>query len=253
LLYIPDIEPGLALKSLARFTDRIAATTQDTRAYLPGHPAVIVTGYPTRRDLRAWSRDQSLRALGLTDDLPVLLVFGGSKGAHSINLALWASLDHLLPVMQIVHITGQLDWPQVEGIQARLTAEKSKELAKRYHPYAFLHQEMGAALAAADLAVCRAGASTLGELPLVGLPAVLVPYPHAWRYQQVNAQYLAQRGAAVIVQDAEMPALLAGVVLDLVENSRKAGWQMRAAMRALAQPEASAKIAGQLLGLGGEA
>jgi len=252
LLYIPDIEPGLALKSLARFTDHIATTTPDTRAYLQGHPGVIVTGYPTRRDLRSWSRDESLRVLALTDDLPVLLVFGGSKGSRSINRALWASLKELLPVMQIVHITGELDWPQVEGIQARLAAEESKELAKRYHPYAFLHQEMGAALAAADLAVCRAGASTLGELPLAGLPAVLVPYPHAWRYQQVNAQYLAQRGAAVIVQDTEMPALLAGVVLDLIKNSRKVE-EMRVAIGALAQPEASAKIAAQLLGLGGEA
>jgi UDP-N-acetylglucosamine--N-acetylmuramyl-(pentapeptide) pyrophosphoryl-undecaprenol N-acetylglucosamine transferase len=104
---------------------------------------------------------------------------------------------------------------------------------------------MGAAFTVADLALSRAGASTLGELPLFGLPAVLVPYPYAWRYQQVNAQYLAERGAAVVLEDAELPTQLLPVVRDLIENIHKRE-QMRSAMRALAQPDSAAKIAGHL-------
>ena len=247
LLYIPDIEPGLALKSLARFADRIAVTTRDTRAYLGGHSSMIVTGYPTRSGLRAWNKEQALAVLGLSAKPPILFVFGGSKGARSINQALWAALPELLSELQIVHITGQLDWPEVEKVRAQL----SEEFAERYHPYPFLHQEMGAAFTVADLALCRAGASTLGELPLFGLPAVLVPYPHAWRYQQVNAQYLADHGAAVILEDAELSRQLLPVVRDLIGNIHKRE-QMHSAMRALAQPDAAAKIAEHLHSLSAE-
>jgi UDP-N-acetylglucosamine--N-acetylmuramyl-(pentapeptide) pyrophosphoryl-undecaprenol N-acetylglucosamine transferase len=248
LLYIPDIEPGLALKSLALLADRIAITTDATRAFLRKQRRAVVTGYPTRRDLRAWDKDQARQALELDTDAPVLLVFGGSKGARSINHAVWAILPELLAGMQVVHITGQLDWPDVESVRQRLKASLPRELYARYHPYPFLHQEMGAALMVADLALCRAGASTLGELPLFALPAVLVPYPYAWRYQQVNAQYLAERGAAVILQNAELQVKTLGVLRELMGDGQKLA-QMRQAMASLAQPEAAEKIAGQLYGL----
>ena len=76
--------------------------------------------------------------------------------------------------------------------------------ADRYHAFPYLHDEMGAALAAADLVISRAGASTLGEYPLFGLPAVLVPYPYAWRYQKVNADTLVQKGAAIMLEDDKL-------------------------------------------------
>jgi UDP-N-acetylglucosamine--N-acetylmuramyl-(pentapeptide) pyrophosphoryl-undecaprenol N-acetylglucosamine transferase len=133
----------------------------------------------------------------------------------------------------------------------RLSASLPGELVARYHPYAFLHEEMGAALAAADLVLCRAGASTLGELPLFGLPAILVPYPFAWRYQQVNAQYLADRGAAAIIQDADLPLQYLPVVRDLLQNVPKRQ-QMQSAMLSLAQPDAARSIAVQLYDLSAE-
>ena len=111
---------------------------------------------------------------------------------------------------------------------------------------------MGAALAAADLAVSRAGASTLGELPLDELPAVLVPYPHAWRYQKVNADHLAQRGAAVILADELLQNQLVPVITDLLQNPAKRQ-AMRSAMSKLARPQAAQAIADQLAALGGRA
>jgi UDP-N-acetylglucosamine--N-acetylmuramyl-(pentapeptide) pyrophosphoryl-undecaprenol N-acetylglucosamine transferase len=248
LLYIPDIEPGLALKSLARFADRIAVTAEETSAYLRGHPSLVVTGYPTRSELGQWSKSQACAALGLSADFPILLIFGGSKGARSINHALWANLPALLDEMQVVHITGQLDWQDVQQIQEQLQVSHPHEIFSRYHPYPFLHREMGAALACADIALCRSGASTMGELPIFGLPAILVPYPHAWRYQQLNAQHLAQRGAAVIVQDADLPAQILPQVRQLMGDARMRA-QMSAAMQSLAQPDAAEKIAGQLRSL----
>jgi UDP-N-acetylglucosamine--N-acetylmuramyl-(pentapeptide) pyrophosphoryl-undecaprenol N-acetylglucosamine transferase len=101
---------------------------------------------------------------------------------------------------------------------------------------------MGAALAAADLIVSRAGASTLGEYPLFSLPAILVPYPHAWRYQQVNARYLADRGAAEILQDENLEKDLYDHVHRLI-NDAEALSNMGQAMASLAQPQAAEKIA----------
>ncbi|OIO89641.1 MAG: hypothetical protein AUK02_02210, partial [Anaerolineae bacterium CG2_30_58_95] len=197
LLYVPDIEPGLALKTLARFADCIALTAEDSRKYFSPRAQTVLTGYPTRSGLSNWTRKDARKKLRLDDDLPVLLVFGGSKGARSINTAVLDNLPALLELAQVLHISGELDWPNVQTARQNL----SKIPAARYHAFPYLHEEMGAALAAADLAVTRAGASTLGELPLFGLPAILVPYPHAWRYQKINADYLVERGAAVMIEN----------------------------------------------------
>jgi UDP-N-acetylglucosamine--N-acetylmuramyl-(pentapeptide) pyrophosphoryl-undecaprenol N-acetylglucosamine transferase len=125
-----------------------------------------------------------------------------------------------------------------------------ENVAKRYHAYSYLHDEMGAALAAADLAVSRAGASTLGEYPLFGLPALLVPYPYAWRYQKVNAETLAKQGAALVIEDAKLKSGLYLTVEKLLETPEKLE-DMRRAMRALNTPDAAAQIAAQLIELAG--
>ena len=248
LVYLPDIEPGLAVKLIARLARRIAVTVADSREFFRGRAAdVIVTGYPTRPELGTVSRAEAQAALGLEAGRPVLLVTGGSRGARSINRAVFQALPDWLKDYQVVHLSGQLDWQEVEQARAALPTE---QLA-RYHAYPFLH-EMGQALAAADLVVSRAGASALGEYPLFGLPAVLVPYPYAWRYQKVNADYLAQRGAAVRLNDEGLPAKLAGEVRALLDDpARLAG--MRAAARAAAQPGAAGRIAAELGQLAGSA
>ena len=137
-----------------------------------------------------------------------------------------------------MHLTGQLEWPEVE----RALAETGLPAGQRahYHARPYLH-EMGWALAAADLVVSRAGASALGEYPLFGLPAVLVPYPYAWCYQKVNADYLASRGAAVRLDDEALGAELAPTVRGLLDNPGRLA-AMRAAARAAATPGAAARI-----------
>ena len=243
LLYIPDIEPGLALKSLARFADAIAVTTNESQKFFTTN--VSETGYPLRSDLARWDRQTAIRHLGITGDRPVLLVFGGSKGARSINYAVINHLRELLAKFEIVHISGESDWRIVRHTREQLPVE----LAARYHALPYLH-EMGAALAAADLVVSRAGASALGEFPLFGLPAVLVPYPHAWRYQKVNAEYLTRRGAAVMLEDQRLNDQLM-VTLDVLLANRNKLKSMRAAMFELSHPRAAEKIASALLELAG--
>jgi UDP-N-acetylglucosamine--N-acetylmuramyl-(pentapeptide) pyrophosphoryl-undecaprenol N-acetylglucosamine transferase len=245
LLFVPDLEPGLALRFVARFADRIALTAEASRIYFSRPERLVVTGFPLRADLLIWSRENAARRFGLSPDLPVLLVTGGSKGARSINMAVLKHLNALLSCAQVIHISGPLDWPVVGQAASNLPVQ----MQSRYHALPYLH-EMGAALAAADLVLSRAGASTLGEYPFFGLPAVLVPYPYAWRYQKVNADYLAGRGAAVILPDALLEERLAAVVEALFENKSKLT-AMRAAMKSLSRPKAADAIVGQLEKLAG--
>ena len=244
MLYVPDIEPGMALKSLAGFSDVIAVTTSESQKYF--NKKVFEMGYPLRADLALWDRSTAHRHLGVSGQFPILLVFGGSKGARSINLALLNNLRGLLEKFEIIHLSGDLDWQLVKHNREQLPMD----LATRYHAMPYLH-DMGSALAAADLVLSRAGASSLGEFPLFGLPAVLVPYPHAWRYQKVNADYLARRGAAVILEDHLLDKDLMVTLNVLLENPNKLK-AMRAAMFELSHPRAAEKIASALIELAGE-
>lgn len=245
LLYTPDIEPGMALKFLARFAKVIAVTTPDSRAFFSQKVRIEVSGYPTRPELANHERAEARQSLNLQPNLPVVLVTGGSKGARSINRAIMANLNELLEMAQVLHLTGTLDWPEIQAFQSRL----DPELAKRYHACPYLH-DMGAALASADLVISRAGASTLGEYPLFGLPAVLVPYPYAWRYQKVNAAYLVDRGAARMIKDEDLSTQLVPALRDLFDNPETLV-AMRAAMKSLAHPEASQCLAALVRELAG--
>ena len=188
---------------------------------------------------RGFGRHTNKMELRLSDDLPVLLVTGGSKGAQTINRAVEAILPRLLSTCQVLHLTGSANSTLIQLAQAGLPAD----LRQRYHAFEFLHNDMGAAMAAADLAISRSGASTLGEYPFFGLPAILVPYPFAWRYQKVNAAFLEKQGAAVLIPDEEMAARLLPVVLQLFSNADQLK-SMRTAMQALARPNAAREIAG---------
>jgi UDP-N-acetylglucosamine--N-acetylmuramyl-(pentapeptide) pyrophosphoryl-undecaprenol N-acetylglucosamine transferase len=238
VLYVPDIEPALAARSIARMTDVVAVTADESRRYYGRRTRVAVTGYPTRPDLEPMPRAEARRRLDLAEDGTVIVVLGGSRGARSINQVVWVGLDELLPVAQVIHLTGQLDFPR--AVEARAGVEP--EFRERYFPVAYLHEEMAWAYAAADLAIGRAGASALGELPLFGLPSILVPYPHAWRYQQVNAEFLAQRAAAVIVADERVGTDLVPTALALLSDPGRLA-AMSSAARRQATPEAARRIA----------
>jgi UDP-N-acetylglucosamine--N-acetylmuramyl-(pentapeptide) pyrophosphoryl-undecaprenol N-acetylglucosamine transferase len=243
LVYLPDIEPGLAVRVLSRLAQRVAVSVEESLRYFPVRKTAV-TGYPVRSELFTTDKGEAQKALDLEEGLKTLLVFGGSRGARSINLALSKVLDRLLDVCQIVHICGRLDAHWVEAQRAGLPAR----LRVRYRAYAYLHEEMALALAAADLVVARAGAATLGELPALGLPSILVPYPYAGRHQELNANYLVSRGAAVKIDDANLEGQLLLMVMELLGNEELL-IQMGERARSLARPEAAQRIADELRGL----
>lgn len=244
LLYVPDIEPGLALKSLAHFADTIALTAENSKTYFSSVRKLAVTGYPIRSDLKKMEKKTTLKHFDLSAELPVLLIVGGSKGARLINQAITRHLPEMLKMMQVIHLTGELDWQEIEANAKTLSAE----FQKRYRPFPYLHEEMAAAFSAADVVLSRAGASTLGELPFYGLPAILVPYPFAWRYQKVNADHLVDKGAAVMVENAALDENLMPTLTRILENGSRLT-SMKQAMSSLAQPDAAQKIAELVLRL----
>jgi UDP-N-acetylglucosamine--N-acetylmuramyl-(pentapeptide) pyrophosphoryl-undecaprenol N-acetylglucosamine transferase len=260
LIYLPDITPGYAIRRLSKFARRVAVTFPEVARWFGGlapQGKAVVTGYPVREELvtAAQERPAARRRLATamaTDlgqmagaGLPLVLVWGGSQGARAINQATWEALPDILAYAHVVHVVGTRDWPLYQewaGQHALPTA-----VAGRYHPVAYLHEEMPLALAAADLTVARAGASTLGEFPVARLPAILAPYEGV--NQMDNAVALAERGCAVIVTDAELPTRLAPTVVALLTDPARRR-QMEQALAALAQPAAALHIAEEIVALG---
>jgi len=243
LMYLPDMEPGWAVRFLTPFVRRIAVTTDESRKFFQQHK-VFVAGYPVRAALFSKDRKAAREAFGLDPDLLTILVVGGSRGAHSINMALSEALPHLLLSYQIIHVTGQQEAAKMRAVRDHLTTE----LKRRYRPYGFLHEDMVKALVAADLVVCRAGASVLGEIPAAGLAAILIPYAGGHRDQECNAAFLETQGAAVRINDADLSPVILEETINTVADPVKLA-AMRQAAAALARPEAAALIAAEVRSL----
>ncbi len=247
LIYLPDVTPGLGVQRLARHASAIAVSFPEVAQHFQGYSARIIdTGYPVRPELRErrLSKTQARLQFALSPHFPTLLVFGGSRGARAINQALASALPHLLETMQVIHISGPLDYSQA---QARVVT-LPPSLKERYRLYPYLHEEMAAALQAADLVVARAGASTLGEFPALGLPAILVPLPISGGHQRHNARYLADRGAAVIIENDALPVELLPTVQALMGSPERLA-SMSQASAGLARPRAAEAIAQALVDL----
>lgn len=236
LIYLPDIVPGFAIRFLSRFAEQIAVTSEESYQHFQ-REKVVVTGYPVRSDVFELDQAQARQALGLEPVKKTVLVFGGSRGARSINRALVAGLKALLPEYQVLHISGRLDTDWVAGAAKRLP----EALQANYHHYTYLH-DMPRALVAADLAVARAGAATLGEFPAAGLPSVLVPYPHSGQHQNPNAEYMARNGAAQVLFDADLDKELVPTILRTLGDEEGLA-NMQESARAMAREDAAEAIA----------
>jgi UDP-N-acetylglucosamine--N-acetylmuramyl-(pentapeptide) pyrophosphoryl-undecaprenol N-acetylglucosamine transferase len=193
-----------------------------------------VTGRPIPSRSRTVAMEEARRRFDLTGDGPVLLVFGGSQGARSLNELAVEAFGAEGPL--VLHLAGERDYPDLRGRVSRP--------GYRLLPFT---DDVGAALGAADLALARAGGS-VWELAAAGVPAVLVPYPSATAdHQTLNALHFARGGGAILVPESDLqtvPALLRSLLQDV--NSRE---EMRAAMLRLARPDAADEIAEELIAL----
>ncbi len=237
---LPDMEPGLAVRLLARLADRVTVSFDEVRGTLPARK-VVVTGYPVRAAFQDGDRAAAREHLGVGADERMLVVLGGSSGARHINEAVLDVLPRLLDLAVVYHITGPLDYERVlaawQGLDTCVRG--------RYRIYSYVEKDMAGLLWAADLVIARAGAATLGEFPAAGVPSLLVPGGFAGGHQTVNATYLRDRGAAVILEDAALPGRLLPTVRELLEDSQRLA-DMASAARRLARPGACRAIVATL-------
>jgi UDP-N-acetylglucosamine--N-acetylmuramyl-(pentapeptide) pyrophosphoryl-undecaprenol N-acetylglucosamine transferase len=215
LLHESNTIPGRANQLLGRFVDGAFVYFEQTAALLRT-PKIECVGMPVRREFLAPADALAARAsLGFRPEAPVLLIMGGSQGAVRINelvLACVPRLRQALPSLQFIHLTGSRD---AERTRAAYAAQNCPAVVG-----AFL-SNMGQILAAADVAVSRAGASSLAELAARQLPSILIPYPYAaGNHQLQNARAFVQSGAArMVTQQTATPELLSRQILELLTGT----------------------------------
>ncbi len=246
LLWEGNAIPGRAVRATARLADALAVSYEAAGAALAaaGRPT-FVTGTPIR-DVTAISRAAARARLDLPVDAPTVLIFGGSQAVRRFNAAVAAALPRLVERVHVLHVTGESGYASALAERARLPAG----LGARYRPYPFLRDDMLAALVAADLVVGRAGSSTVAEVTALGIPSVIVPYPHAAGHQGANAEILAAAGAARIVADEAFDADALVAATDLLFDA-PARAAMATAARRFGRPGAAAAIATLVLALAG--
>lgn len=240
----PDAIPGRANRHLARYADLVVLQWEVSRGHFPPGTACEALGCPIRADFAQADGEAGRRRFGLTPGRPVLLVTGASQGASTVNQALvrvWPDFHADHPEWQLLHLSGPAEEASVRAAYAAAGVPAGV--------LAFT-ADMALALAAADLVVSRAGASTLAELTVLGKPSILLPYPyHRDRHQHANARVLAERGAAVLLEDRLSPELNGPPLRAALESLAAASAReaLARAARELARPTAAAAVADWLL------
>lgn len=246
-LWVGDAIPGRALRAVAGWSAGIGLTFEPALRAMPRGRATV-TGNPVRGSLLRWTKAEGRRTLGLPADLPVVFVTGGSQGSERINGATISGLSRLVRRTAVVHHTGPANLARAQAARVLLPeADRS-----RYQPHGYLHEEMGAALAAADLVVGRAGSSSIAEPLAFGVPLVLIPFGAAMNaHQMANARAAADLGAAVILAESDLDGdRLVSTVTGLLDDPVRLA-RMAANAKSAGRPEAAETIARAVLALAG--
>jgi len=236
--------PGVTTRLLAGRASEVHLSFESSRRYLARRDHVFVSGNPTRERVGKIMRPEGAAYFGIDPDKKTLLVFGGSLGAASINRA----VARVLPSLMTHQV--QVIWQIGEGGFEQMKAQIPPDAGNRVKPYRFI-DKMEYAYAACDLAVCRAGATTVAELSKASVPSVLVPYPFAAAdHQTQNAQAMVEAGAAVMIADAELEGRLLETVDSLLSDPARLQGMRAGAFRA-GKHDATAVLARAVVDLAG--
>ena len=243
--------PGLANRLAARWADRIAVSFPGSIHRFRHQERVAITGNPVRRRLLgldlAAMRAEAREHFRLRPDLPTLLAFGGSQGSRTINHAVAGSLPHgqRPGELQILHSSGRNLYDETAQLLER--ARRDGREVPKVRLVDFI-DEMELAFAAADAVVSRAGATSIAELTVLGLPALLVPYPYATADHQLhNARALEAVGGGRVVEDDELTGERVAEIVEPWLVDPETGARTAAAARAFGRPDAADNVARLLL------
>ena len=253
LIHEQNLMPGITNRILSKFVDEVNISFAESKPFFPKGKTVI-TGNPVRGEIVRSQKRKSERA-------KTMLVMGGSRGAHRINMSMLEAVNYLtrtrksavhrtpfraaseekMGSYRVIHLSGREDY------QLMVETYKKTGVEAVVHP--FLHR-MEDAYSRADLVICRAGATTLAELTSCGLPAILIPYPWATHgHQEQNARWLERSGGGVMIRDGELTGeKLAGTILNLMSEERKLA-RMAENSRRLGKPKAAEKVVERILSL----
>jgi len=237
-----NMVPGLTTKMLESYAGRIMVGFEACRQYYKESEKVVVTGTPVRSDFFAETKEEAKQALGVDDGRPLIVSFWGSLGASGMNrqMADFMALEAEKEPFHHIHAAGQSGYP----VMQQLLREKGVDLEK--HPALQLREyiyDMARVCRAADLVICRAGASTISELTALGVAALIVPSPYVTNnHQEKNARVLEAAGGAVVLVESESTAqklfqTACGVLRD--DNRRR---EMERAMASLGICDATDRI-----------
>lgn len=238
--------PGLANRRLAARVDCVMLNFDEARPYFKAR-SIIAPGMPVRKEILDIYHSRNKQSSEFESGMFTLLAFGGSRGAMSINNAM---LDLVVRYrkesLQVIWITGENNYKEIrEKLDARLD-RKDMKLVLNLLPYMYNIEE---ALKAANLAICRAGAGTLSELALLGLPAVLIPYPYAAdNHQEYNARALLDKKAVEMIIDEFLDGDTLYKKVELLRQNPALLQEMAVNMRKQAKPQALDDILDALLG-----
>ena len=241
LVHDSNAVPGLTTKMLARQVDRVMVGFEESREQYPERDKVVVTGTPVRGDFGRYTREDARRALGIPDDKPLVVSLWGSLGAAHMNAIMTELIPKMKddPAFRLIHSTGSGYYQQVcEKLAA--TAPDCAAYGADVREYIY---DMPRVMAAADLVLCRAGASSLAELTYMGKPVIIVPSPNVTNHhQKKNARVLERAGGAKVLLEGEFDAdSMLSLIRELLDDPKTLA-QMRQAMLSLSAPDATEKI-----------
>lgn len=218
LVHEQNVVPGLANRLLAKFADKVAVSFASTRRFFnQTSDKVVFTGNPLRKELKRIEKRKALSFFGFDEGKFSLLVMGGSQASRRINSVFLQALA-MMPGnsgIQVIHLCGAEDFDTVNNSYAALPV--------KYKVFVFL-KEMKYAYSACDLAVCRAGATTIAELLYFNIPAIIIPYPFARHHQLENALLLEEAGLGIIIKEDALDAqILKRSLQDFMNNPARMG------------------------------
>ena len=198
-----NMVPGLTTEMLEPFADRIMVGFEACRQHYKHPDKVMVTGTPVRGDFFAMTKEEAKETLGVDDGRPLIVSFWGSLGASGMNrqMADFLALEAAKEPFHHIHAAGKSGYPLMQQLLEEKNVDLSKHPALQLREYIY---DMACVMRAADLVICRAGASTISELTALGIPALIVPSPYVTNnHQEKNARVLEEAGGAAVLVESE--------------------------------------------------